>query len=269
MAIVNIAGAGLWVGDFGSGPPILLLHGFPLDHTMWSGQIDALCVTHRVIVPDLRGFGQSAVTRVTMTMERFADDLIYILNALSVNEPVTLCGLSMGGYVAFEFWRNNPGKVRSLVLCDTRAQPDTPEAARGRLELAERVLGEGTCAVAEAVLPRMFAPRTFEREPQVVEAMRNVILKTNPQGIAATLRGLSERRDSRPLLAAINVPVLVLVGSEDVISPPGEMLEMAAAIPGARFVEIPEAGHMAPLESPHTVNHELLTFLESFRATPL
>lgn len=247
--------------DRGRGTPLLLVHGFPLDHTMWDAQIEALSPGHRVIAPDLRGFGQSGVTDGKISMQEFADDLATLLGELNVEGPVVLCGLSMGGYVALEFWRRHRPRLGALVLCDTRAVPDTPEAAAARLATADRVLRDGPAFVAESMLPKLFATTNRQPEPEYVAATRRVILSTDPRGIAAAARGMAERRDFAPLLERIDVPALVLVGQEDAISTPDEMRGMAAAIPGSQFVEIEGAGHMAPLEKPDEVTAAVSEFL--------
>lgn len=241
----------------GHGAPILLVHGFPLDHTMWAGQFAALAETHRVIAPDLRGFGVSQVTAGTVSMEQMADDLAALLDALEIDQPIVLCGLSMGGYVAFQFWRKYAARLQKLILCDTRAAPDTPQAAQGRLELAAKVEASGTGILAETMIPKLFAPRSAAR----VDLQHEVILRTPPQGAAAALRGMAARADARPWLAEIQLPTLVVVGEHDAISPVDEMRTIAEGISGAELVVVPGVGHMAPLEDPVTVNAALAKFL--------
>ncbi len=248
--------------DQGEGAPVVFVHGFPLDHTMWDAQIGALSSGYRVLAPDLRGFGQSSMADGTVTMEDFADDLAALLDAVKVGEPVVLCGLSMGGYIALEFWRRHSAKLRALVLCDTRSAADTPEAAAGRLATADRVLREGPAFLAETMIPKLFAARSRDPEREYVAATRHVILSTNPRGIAAAARGMSQRRDFAPQLAQIALPTLVIAGQEDAISTPEEMRGMAAKVPGARFVEIGSAGHMTPLEAPDEVTATLTNFLQ-------
>jgi pimeloyl-ACP methyl ester carboxylesterase len=160
----------------------------------------------------------------------------------------------MGGYVAWQLWRKHSPRVAKLILCDTRAAPDTAEAAKTRLTTAERVEKTGNQALAELMMGKLFAPGTANERPADVEAMRQVVLSCPPQGAAAALRGMAERPDATPLLASINVPTEIIVGEHDVISPPEEMRGIAEAIPQARFVEIAGAGHMAPLEKPEEVN---------------
>lgn len=263
MPKIDIGEVQLNVVDAGQGPPLLLVHGFPLDHTMWQGQIEALSASRRVIAPDLRGFGDSDVTDDVVTMEQFADDLAALLDALAVAEPVAFCGLSMGGYIGWQFFQRHRGRLSHLIQCDTRATADTNEARAARLKAAEIVLKEGTQPIAASMLPKLFAESTAADNPTVVEATRQVMLNTSRQAIAAAQRGMAERPDVTALLGAIDVPTLILVGQHDVISPPDEMRAIAAAIPGARFVQIDAAGHMAPLEQPAAFNAAIREFLTS------
>ncbi len=249
------------VEERGNGVPLLLVHGFPLDHQMWSAQLTELSATFRVIAPDLRGFGQSDVTPGTVTMAQFADDLAGILDAVGVSEPVHLCGLSMGGYIAWHFFRRHRNRLGSLVLCDTRAVADSAEAKQNRIATADRVLAEGPQFLADAMLEKLFAEHTRSDRPELVDATRGVIMATSPDGIAAASRGMAERPDVSDWLSGIDVPTLVIVGEYDPISPPSEMRGIADSIPGAVFREIPGAGHMSPCESPHEVNTVLSDFL--------
>lgn len=264
---VTANGVRLAVLDRGQGPAVVLLHGFPLDHSMWRHQIERLCGQYRVIAPDLRGFGTSEAIAGKATMEDLADDTSALLDALEVRQPVVLCGLSMGGYIAWEMVRKYGWRLAALVLCDTRCQPDTPAAASTRLETAQRVLADGAGSLTESMLERLLAPHTREHQPELVQELRQIMLHTSPEGAAAALRGMAERRDATPLLPTIAVPTLVLGGEYDAISPPVEMQAMAEAIPGARWVQIPNAGHMAPCENPDAVNHALAEFLTSLALT--
>ena len=261
MKTLEVNGIELATLDRGSGPPVLLVHGFPLDHTMWDAQVEALSEQYRVIAPDLRGFGRSGVTEGKVTMEQFADDLAGLLDGLEVAGPVVFCGLSMGGYVAWEFWRKYTRRVRGLVLCDTRAAADAPQAAAARLETAERVLREGPATLVDAMIPRLFAETTRKRNPRVVESLRRVMLSANAKAVAAAARGMAQRHDVTSILPEIACPTLVLVGELDAISTPEEMRSIADAIPGSRFVQIAGAGHMSPLESADEVSAAMLEFL--------
>jgi 3-oxoadipate enol-lactonase len=251
----------LHVEDRGAGPVLLLVHGFPLDHQMWRYQAEAFSASHRLLIPDLRGFGQSGITPGVVTMERYADDLAALLDALEIQEPITLCGLSMGGYVAWQFALRHRARLGRLVLCDTRAAADTPAGALGRLENADRVLREGAHSLVAGMMEKLFAPATRQQQPEMVEATRQVMLAAAPDGIAAALRGMAERPDIGPRLGEIDVPALVVGGEEDAIVPIDEMRAMAAQLPRGTFVAVPGAGHMAPLEQPAAVNEALRNFL--------
>ena len=261
MKTQTVNGVKLATVDTGSGLPIVLVHGFPLDHTMWNAQIDALSETYRVIAPDLRGFGQSGVTGGKVTMEQFADDLAALLDALAVDCPVVFCGLSMGGYVAWQFWRKYTSRVKALILCDTRAVADTAQVAAGRLETAEGVLRDGPAALVDMMVPKLFAPAVAGDRPELVRSLGRVMLSGDRRGIAAAGRGMAERPDVTDVLGQIDCPTLVIVGQHDAISTVEEMRGIAAAIPGAKLVEIVGSGHMSPMEKPVEVNAAIMEFL--------
>lgn len=260
MPVANVGDLRLNYAERGSGPVLLLVHGFPLDHSMWSGQMEPLSATHRVIATDLRGFGASSVTAGTATMAQFADDLAGLLDALQITQPVIFCGLSMGGYVAWQFALRHRGRLAKLILADTRAIADSPDAAAGRLKTAEKVLAEGAQVVADAMLPKLFAPEAPAKQPAIVAATKAVMLKTSPVGIAAALRGMAEREDFSSRLSEFNVPALVICGQHDAIAPPAEMRGIAEKLPQGKYVEIAGAGHMAPLEDPAEVNRAIADF---------
>lgn len=258
----NIPGASLNGLDRGQGPVILFVHGFPLTHAMWRPQIEALADSCRVIAPDLHGFGASTVTAGTISMRQFADDLAELLDALNITEPVTFCGLSMGGYIGWQFARHYPHRLRGLICCDTKASADSEEAIQNRHKLAESVLNHGSGVLAQAMPEKLFAKQTLEQQPGIVEQCKEMMLAADPEGVAAALRGMAERPDMSDLLPTIEVPTLVVVGEEDQITTVAEMREMAEAIPKSEFVEVPQAGHMAPLENPEPVNSAIKAFLE-------
>jgi 3-oxoadipate enol-lactonase len=261
MTEIYVGDVRLHVPNQGFGPALLLVHGFPLDHTMWRHQIRQFAGKYKVLAPDLRGFGASDISPGTVTMEDYADDMAALLDALRVDK-VVFCGLSMGGYIAFQFAKHYPDRLAGLILCDTRAVPDTPEAAQNREALAAKVLKEGTSALAEDMMKKLFAPATLESGSDEIASIRAVMENARPEGVAAALRGLAARPDSRELLGQIEVPTLVIVGEHDAISPPDEMKAIADAIPGAEFLLVEGAGHMAPLEKPEPVNAAIGAFLE-------
>jgi pimeloyl-ACP methyl ester carboxylesterase len=261
MRTVTVAGESFALRDEGRGPPVLLVHGFPLDHTMWAAQIEALAPRHRVLAPDLRGFGGSVVTDGTVAMSRMADDLAGVLDALGVREPIVYVGFSMGGYVGWPFLERHGARLRALVAVDTRASADTPEGAAGRRKMADEVLAKGAIVAADAMLPKLLAVGRPERDPALAQAVRAIILRNDPRGIAAAQRGMAERADWRARLGEVLVPMLVVAGVQDALIVPQEQRQMAAAVKGARLAEIEQAGHTTPMEQPEAVNAALSDFL--------
>jgi pimeloyl-ACP methyl ester carboxylesterase len=250
--------------DVGPGPVVVLLHGFPLDRTMWSHQRSSVGATYRVILPDLRGHGTSAAPDEGYEVDTMADDVLELLDALQIDGPVVLGGLSMGGYVTLSIAARYPERLSALMLLDTRASADSAEVAQSRRQRAAQIEATGnTNAVVDAMLPNLFARQTFERQPGVVAATRARMAMTPARAVAGTLRGLASRPDRTAELGRIVVPTLVLTGAEDAIVPIEETRAMAEAIPKARLVVIPDAGHLAPLENHQAVDSAILGFLES------
>jgi 3-oxoadipate enol-lactonase len=248
----------------GAGPVVLLLHAFPLGLFMWEPQKEALAATHRVVRFDARGFGGSPAGDGPLTMETIADDGAALLDHLGIDKAI-VAGCSMGGYAALAFVRRHPRRLAGLVLQDTRAGADTPEAKASRATLAAKVLAEGASAAVEAFLPKLLGETAHRDRPDLAARLRERILATSPRGIANALHGLAARADSRQTLPTVAVPTLVVVGAEDVLTPPSEAEALAAAIPGARLEVIPGAGHLANLENPGAVNAALRAFLETSR----
>jgi 3-oxoadipate enol-lactonase len=259
IVLVPGAGATLAVHVRGEGPPVLFVHGFPLDHAMWSHQLAALD-GWRCIAPDLRGAGNSDVPSEDYTMGRYADDLRAACDALDVADAVC-CGFSMGGYVLFEFLRRYRARVRALVLCDTRPEADTMEGKRSRDENAALVEHDGVGALADRVVPKLFGATTRAVRPELVELVRQMALRQPTAGVIGALRAMRDRPDSTAQLGGVTVPTLVVHGAEDEVAPPAVARAMAARIPGARYVELGGAGHLAPLEQPEGVTRALQGFL--------
>jgi pimeloyl-ACP methyl ester carboxylesterase len=249
--------------DRGSGDPVLLIHGFPLNSAMWGAQLTGLAGDWRLVAPDLRGFGASEPgAEPAFGMDLLARDLAALLDHLGIGRTV-VCGLSMGGYVAFEFFRQFPDRVRALVLCDTRAGPDSAETKRARATLAERVLAENTARpVVEGLLPRLLCSHTARKDPGVVAMVRAMMQEARPDSVARLLQGMATRADSEPLLRDIEVPALIVVGSDDVITNRGQAEMLARAIRGARIEVVEAAGHLPPVEQPDEFNRVLGQFLE-------
>jgi 3-oxoadipate enol-lactonase len=241
---------------------LLLVHGFPLDRHLWDAQLAGLSDVVRVIAPDLRGSGRSAVPTGPYSVDLFAADLLALLNHLGIERTI-LAGLSMGGYIAFAFWRRFPARVQALALLDTRAEPDSPQARTNRDVSAALVREAGVEALARDMLPRLLASDNFANTTLAGRALAIMAVQP-PEGILANLQALRDRPDSRPTLPTIHVPTLVIAGEADQLIPLGDAQGMAKAIPGARLVVIPRAGHLSPLENPRAVNRALRTFVQQF-----
>lgn len=251
--------------EAGEGETILFIHGFPFDSALWEPQLAALPPGWQGLAPDLRGFGQSPMGGEPVHfMELLADDLAALLKGRGVEEAV-ICGLSMGGYVAFALRRRHPELVRALVLADTRPGADSAEGRLNRERLAGAARAEGVAPVVSAMLPKLVSMSTRLERPQVVEEIRAMMERQPPEGMARALLGMAGRQDAGPGLARIDEPVLVLVGEEDAITPRGEAQLMARAIRGARIEIIPEAGHVSNLEAPDAFNRALAGFLNGVR----
>jgi pimeloyl-ACP methyl ester carboxylesterase len=246
--------------DLGNGVPLLLIHGFPLDRTLWRSQIEALQSSARVIAPDLRGFGQSGEAPETMTMEDYAADLKALLHSLNIEHTV-VCGLSMGGYIALAFLAKYPEAVKGLILCNTRAGADSEQAREGRYANVKKAYEEGVPAIADAMLPKMLTEVTRTNRDSLTTFVRTMMAHQRPGGVAAALRGMAARPDRTPMLAAINVPTLIITGSADTLIPPGESELMAKAVPGSRLVVIPDVAHLSNIENPDAFNASVKEFI--------
>jgi YbgC/YbaW family acyl-CoA thioester hydrolase len=255
-----VNGVTLAVEVRGDGPAVVFIHGFPFDHTIWTHQVAALDGWCR-IAPDLRGMGQSDAPDLGYSMETYAADLAELLDLLGARQAV-LVGLSMGGYVAFEFLRRWRERVRGLVLVDTRAEADTPEGRMARDTSAATAREQGAAAFAETMLPKVLGASTLTGAPATVERVRAMMATTPVAGIVGALGAMRDRQDSTPLLPVLaGLPTLVLVGDEDEVTPPAQAKAMAEAIPGASLVVIRSAGHVSPLERPVETTDAVLAFL--------
>ncbi|HKP16027.1 MAG TPA: alpha/beta fold hydrolase [Gemmatimonadaceae bacterium] len=245
--------------EAGSGTPLLLVHGWPHDRTLWSGQLGGLATYARVLAPDLRGTGGSTV-RGPYTIDQYADDLIGFLDSLGIARAV-VCGLSMGGYIAFSMLRRHRDRIRGLVLADTRATADTDEGRANRAKTIASIEQEGMTALAERQLPSMLGRSTIERHPPLVDTVRRMMASVPPEGAIGALRAMADRPDSTPLLATIDVPTLVVVGAEDTITTPEVVRGMAASIRKSRVEILEQSGHLCPLERSAAFNHIVGEFL--------
>lgn len=245
----------------GSGAPIVFLHAFPLNQSMWDDQVRAFRDKRRVITLDWRGFGGSALGNENVTINHFADDLAGLLNQLGVDRAI-VCGLSMGGYAAFAFYRKHADMVSALILADTRATADTEEGKKARRETAELARRSGPSALVEMMAPRLLGATTLRHNPQIVARVRSMIESNTAEGIAQASLAMAARDDSTDLLDRIDCPTLVIVGAEDGLTTPTEAEIMSAAIRNARFEIIPGAGHLPNIEQPGVFNSVIAKFLE-------
>ncbi|HET9479349.1 MAG TPA: alpha/beta hydrolase [Pyrinomonadaceae bacterium] len=247
--------------DTGLGLPVVLLHGYPFNRSLWSEQVNALSNSYRVITPDLRGLGETDATQGPATMNQMAQDVAALMDQLEISRAA-VGGLSMGGYVALAFYKQFPSRVRALVLADTRAQADTEEGKQTRFQQAEKARAEGMAGIADSMLPKLLTPETVSKRPEVVKRVRDMMLKTKPEGAAGALLGMAERDDQTPLLSQISCPTLIMVGQEDPITPVQDSEKMHREIAGSRLVVIENAAHVSNLERTEQFNDELTRFLK-------
>ncbi len=260
MPIAQVNGLELAYEDAGTGPPLVLVHGYPFNRSLWASQVEALKSTHRVVTLDLRGLGESALAGSPSTMKDMANDVAVLMDHLEIQRAV-IGGLSMGGYVTLAFYKQFQLRVRALILADTRAQADTDEARLVREQQAQQILEDGMGATADAMLPKLLHPETVSKRPEIVKRVRDMILQTKPAGAAAALRGMAIREDQTALLRRVLVPTLIIVGREDAITPVRDSESMHQQIDGSRLVIIDNAGHVSNLEQEHRFNREVLDFL--------
>lgn len=247
--------------DLGDGEPILFLHAFPLHAGIWEPQFQALSVGWRLIALDAPGFGESTLGPDPLTMETIAGDADALLGALGIARAV-IVGLSMGGYAALALFRRHPERVRALVLADTRATADSAEGKKGRVAFAKGALEHGPRWVASEMLPKLVRAEPA-RDRAVATEVARMMEQADPRAVAAASLGMGLRPDSTDLLARIDRPTLVLVGEEDVVTPPADARRMADAIPGAKLVEIAGAAHLSSVENPADFNGALQDFLRA------
>ena len=245
----------------GNGPPLVLLHPFPAHHGLWLPAAQSLISRYRVVLPDLRGHGDSEIGDGPATMEKHASDLARVLDDAGVGRAI-FCGVSIGGYILLEFWRRYRGRVAALGLCCTRAQADTDEARNTRLKNADLVLERGTEWFVDLMAPKLLGKSTQEARPDLVADARRMMLQMSPQDIAQVQQGMAARPDSVTTLKTINVPALVVLGEEDTLIPLSDGELMRQHIANSRLAVIPKAGHFAVWEQPETVGKLIRQFVD-------
>jgi 3-oxoadipate enol-lactonase len=247
-----------------TGIPVVFIHGFPFNKSMWKPQVEALKNNHYVITYDLRGHGASDAGDGQYTVEQFVDDFIGLLDHLKLSKVVA-AGLSMGGYVALRAAERHPDRFRGLVLCDTRSEADGNDGKIKRANQVKAVKNEGLKKFAESFLKAAFYEKTFEENPQAVETIRTVIESSSPLAVSGTLIALAARTDTTSSLFTIKVPTLILVGQHDAITPPSASHAMKEKIPNSELHIIPKAGHLSNLENPEEFNLHLIQYLNKLK----
>lgn len=245
----------------GEGPPIVLLHPFPAHHEFWLPVAEAVSTRYRLILPDLRGHGESELGEGAATMAKHATDIARVMDAAEVARA-PLIGVSIGGYALFEFWRRYRGRVAALGLCNTKAPADNAEARAARLQAANDVLERGTEPFFQSMIPRLLSKTTRETRPDLVDGALRMLRKMSAQDVAQVQRGMAERPDSIETLKTINVPVLLITGDEDILTGINEARLMQQNIAGSQLRVIPRAGHYSPWEQPEEAARLLRQFLD-------
>jgi 3-oxoadipate enol-lactonase len=245
----------------GDGPPVVLLHPFPVNHEFWLPIAQTLAARYRVILPDLRGHGDSGLGEGPATMEKHATDIARVMDDAEVGRA-PLIGVSIGGYTLFEFWRRHRGRVAALALCNTKAPADSAEARAARLQAANDVIERGTEPFFESMIPRVLGKTTRETRPDLVEGALRMMRKMSAEDVAEVQRGMAERADSMETLKTINIATLVVTGDEDVLTGRNEAESMHQHIAGSQLRVIPKAGHFSPWERPEEFKTLLRQFLD-------
>jgi len=245
----------------GEGSPVVLLHPFPVNHEFWLPVAETLSTRYRIVLPDMRGHGDSGVGDGPATMDKHAADIARVMDDAEIGRA-PLVGVSIGGYALFEFWRRHRGRVAALGLCNTKAPADAPEARAGRLQAANDVIERGTEPFFQSMIPRVFARTTREMRPDLVEGALRMMRKMSPEDVAQVQRGMAARPDSVDILKTINVPTLLMTGDEDILTGANEAELMRQHISNSRLRVIPKAGHYSPWEQPEEASRILRQFLD-------
>jgi len=246
--------------DEGEGLPVVLLHGFPFSGRMWNRQVVALTPAHRVITPDFRGFGDSG--GAPSTVEQLAGDVQALVEHLEL-APFVLGGFSMGGYAAFRYLAQHVDRVHALMLLDTRAEPDAPEAKQRRYAAIDRIKSEGADGFLNDFARLVLSPKTVESRPDIVAQVRQMMEEERTESLIGGLKAIAERPDSTQLLGGLRMPTLIVVGEDDKATPPESAKKMHETISGSRLVTIPGAGHMTSIEQSEHFTKALREFLET------
>jgi 3-oxoadipate enol-lactonase len=244
----------------GDGAPIIMVHGFALDQRMWVHQVSVLSEHYRVVAVDVPGCGKSSMSDL-LSIAGIADTIMEAVLPFLEERRTIYMGLSMGGYIGWEILSRYSNWFAAAVMCDTRASADTAATADGRRQMATKALETGTESVMKPMLPRLVSEETLRDQPETLKLMEEMMFSTEPQTIHNHQLAMADRHDFQSELSRFSLPILLICGTDDILTPPKEMKRLSAGLPQSTFAEIPEAGHMAPLEQPGLVNQHLLEFL--------
>jgi pimeloyl-ACP methyl ester carboxylesterase len=259
MPVKQIRGIDLVYDDIGQGQPIVFIHGHPFNRSMWTDQIDFFKDRYRLILPDLRGYGGSGLSSPRSMLDEMALDTVHLLESLAIDKAA-FCGLSMGGQIVLDLYRLFPQKFTALIIADSDARGETPESHRQRLAKAEDILKNGMIKHTDDTIHQYISASSM-KNPKVYAPLYEMMSRTRPEGAAAAHRGRADRRDHTQMLPHINVPSLIIVGSEDFFTPLSTARIMSDSIPGARLVVVEGAGHLPNMEAPEIFNNAVNDFL--------
>lgn len=245
----------------GQGKPLVLLHGFPLDHRQWMAQLESLSADYHVIAPDLRGFGRSALNEPDYSMADLADDVEQVRMHLVASGPIALCGLSMGGYVALEYWRGHSDRLSALILANTKPDADSEPARASRQEMINQARQHGSWQAVSGMLPKLLTDVHRNVPGPILSCVEQMMRECSVEAVVAAQQAMSHRADFIPLLPTLQVPTLVITGEHDPIAPPEATRKWAAVLPHSHCHVIPDAAHLTPLEVPATFNRLVSQFL--------
>ena len=263
IQILGPRGNTLSVQAAGEGQTIFLLHGFPLDHRLWQFQLEGLRDRMHVVAIHLRGFGTSTLDEPEFSLADLAHDVEFLRQHLASGESIWLAGLSMGGYVALEYWRMYANELRGLILCNTKPTADDEAGKAGRRAMAQKALTHGTWSAVEPMFAKLLSEQTIDSQPEIVALVKSMMQSVSPATLAAAQNAMAQRRDFTELLPAIRLPTLVVAGESDAIAPADDALVWASKIPNASIAIIPHTAHLSPLEDPTAFNLEVLKFVST------
>ncbi len=245
-------------------PVIIFIHGFPLNKSLWDKQLKSLKDDYRVIAYDIRGHGNTDLGAIDFSIDLFVNDLLGFMDTLKIEKTI-VCGLSMGGYIALNAIQNHPDRFTALILCDTNCKADTIEAKEKRMSTIINIKENGVAKLADDLIPNLFAPESFKTNSEEIATVKEMIVTTSKQSLYNSLHALANRKETCSKLNSIKVPVLILVGEEDKITPPEEAISMQKQIKDSSLQVIPHAGHLSNLENEDEFNSQLIKFMGSLK----